>query len=725
LENKHCIHEIQGKKQAVCMKINSKLKVICLMMLLLVLSISPGRASSIGDRVLSDISITREGQNIEVKVSFNFPVRYLRHYPLDYGKEVNIQLEPVLVGADNAGGLLKRESLSAPDNNQAGLVRVDYEGRDLAKPTIRVVLDKARKYDVKQGEDYRSLVVVLPMEEKAGQAMEARPAKTAAKEGRKMQSVVLTPQRQDELLKAGTEAMAAEQYMRAVLIYTELLDSEDPEVRELAQFTLATAQEHAGHMAHARAEYKNYLQEYPDGKNAGPARERLNALMSDQPVMPGAQGETAGGWVIDYFGSVSEYYDYDKSLFEEGKDVENISSLFTGFNANWRAKSDRFKTEAVAVGSYELSFLKNKDDLVRVNRLYMDFADIRETFISRVGRQASSKGGVLTRFDGGNFGYLLTDRVRVNVVAGYPVNLPYDGVDTDRYFYGLNFDLGRFFDHWDFNAYIINQIADDVDDRRAVGGEARFIGQRSSFYSLLDYDIIYDEVSVFLFTGNYLLPNDKTRFTFQWDYRGVPILSTSNALIGQISPSLDVLEDVLGEDEVRRLAEDRTLDSHFATVGVSQPITDNIQIAGDISWSKIDGSSPSGGVDAFESTGDEFFYFLQLIGSGLIKEGDVSSTGLRYADTKYRDIYTFTVNTRYPMYARLWISPRLEIDYRENKLQPGDQWRFIPGLNLEYTFMENWLFEIDGEYRFANEELPGVADGKDGYTFTAGIRWDF
>lgn len=699
-------------------------RIIGLMMLFLGLSCSQAPASSLRDRVLSDVIISGTGQEVVIHVSFNFPVRYLRHYPLDHGKEVNIQLDPIVAGIEELSGLKKRESFSAPDNNPAGLIRVEYEGSDLVKPTIRVVLDKNRNYDVKQGEDFRSLMILLPLETKD---MEEEGAEAVRKVTALPQPGMLTPKRQEELLNEGAAAMAGKEYMRAILIYTELLDASDPEVRESAQFELATAREYKEHLAHARAEYKNYLETYPEGRHAEQARARLKALMGDRPIWLGTTEDIAaeGPREYEYFGSVSVFYDRDESMYEDGEDVENLSSLTTGFDATWRSRSDKFAAEAVAIGSYELSFLDDRDDLTRVNRLYIDLKDPGETFISRVGRQSSSKGGVLTRFDGAQFGYRLMEKVRVNLVAGFPVNLSYDDLETDRYFYGINFDLGRFADHWDFNTYIINQLADDVDDRRAVGGEARYIGRSASFYSLLDFDILYDEISVFLFTGNYLLPNDKTRINVLADFRGVPLLSTSNALIGQASPSLEELEESIGEDELRRLAEDRTLDSRFATLGVSQTLTDNLQLAGDISWAKIDGAPASGGVDAFESTGDEFYYFLQLIGSGLIKSGDISSVGVRYADTQYRDIYTFTVNSRYPLHGELWISPRLRIDYRENKILTGDQWRFLPGLRLEYRLGRNWRFEIDGEYRYADKELEGIADGKDGYAVSAGFRWDF
>ena len=221
-------------------------------------------------------------------------------------------------------------------------------------------------------------------------------------------------QRQQDLLNGGEAAMAEKEYMRAILIYTELLDSTDPEVRENAQFQLATAQEYKGHMAHARAEYKNYLEAYPDGKNAKQARARLTALTSSLPGRMGTGGDVAleaGEWEHDYFGGISVYYDRDESLYEDSEDHENLSSLTTGFDATWRARSNKFSAEAVAIGSYEMSFLDRRDDLTRVNSLYLNFEDTARTFTSRVGRQSSSKGGVLvTRFDGARFGYRITDK---------------------------------------------------------------------------------------------------------------------------------------------------------------------------------------------------------------------------------------------------------------------------------------------------------------------------
>ena len=111
--------------------------------------------------------------------------------------------------------------------------------------------------------------------------------------------------------------MAEKDYMRAILVYTELLDAADPEARELAQFEVATAQEYEEHLAHARAEYKNYLTPI-QRKILGSGTARLKALMGDRPIWLGTtEGipiEAGGQREHEYFGSVSVYYDRDESL---------------------------------------------------------------------------------------------------------------------------------------------------------------------------------------------------------------------------------------------------------------------------------------------------------------------------------------------------------------------------------------------------------------------------
>lgn len=740
------------------------LRIAGILILLTGLSLSQASALSTGDRIMSRISFRVGKQYSETRVSFNFPVRYLRHYPLEFGRELRIQIEPIAAGIADLEGLSDRQSLFPPTNNPVGLRRVEYEGGNLIEPTIRIVFDKPTRFDVKQGEDFRSIIILVQNEEKFMESKKPAAAteppgetpslgkpqektstekigKTSGapeveeKESAARPPGFLTEERQQSLLDEGEKVMAEENYSRAIQVYTKLLETADLQVRELAQFQLALAREKIGHMAHAKAEYRNYLREYPDGKWADEARDNLRVVLSARPVRLGDSkaelAESDSPWQSEFFGGVSMYYERDESFYEdedgeeEDELITNVSSLITDVDATWRLFGDGYTIETTAIGSYEGDFIEGRDNEIRSSALYIDYEDTADTINTRLGRQTSSTGGVLGRFDGGRFGYQFAEKVRLNLVAGFPVDRSSDGLETDRYFYGINFDFGRFAEHWDFNTYFINQVAESIDDRRAVGGEVRFVSRQGSFYSLLDYDILFDDMSIFLFAGNYLLPNDKTRLNFSADFRSSPIISTNNALIGQFNQSLESLVDQIGEDAVRELARDRSLDSSFVSLGVSHPITQSIQIAADVSWSRLDGSPASGGVPAFDSTGDEFYYSLQLIGSGLVKDRDLSNMALRYADTKFRDTYTFILNSRYPINDMWRINPKLQIDYRKNKVLEGEQWRLRPGLRLEYILSNRWRFEIEGEYSWADKELPGIAEDRKGYAISLGFRYDF
>ncbi len=724
--------------------INRKhLRILCIVTLLFGLWCSEAMALSTRDRILSELSFNSGEDYAEIKVTFDFPVQYLRHIPPNYGKEVRIRLRPILASRDELEGLNKSESLSPPAKNPAGVVRVEYEGRDQSEPTLTIFFDKARQFEAKQGEDYRSLIIRVPTE-KSKEADEKPEADDLAQEKQTNKEtalsekghsppklVLLTPERQESLLKEGIEAMAQKNYMRAVQIYTKLQESTDPEIQESVQFQLALAQEYAGHLAHAKAEYKNYMKTYPKGSNFNQVHDRYKALLTARPAKEGESEDTASLWKSEFFGSISEFYYRDASFVKDEKtedneqELVNVSSLTTGIDATWRLRSDKFQLEAVAVGSFEGDLSGDRDNKTRSSALYLDFRETDRTFTTRWGRQSGNSGGVLGRFDGGRFSYLLTDKVRLNLVAGYPVNKSSDGLETDKQFYGFNFDLGRFAEHWDVNGYFIDQTADGIADRRAVGTELRYVGKRGGFFTLADYDILYNEMSMFIFAGNWLLPNDSTRLNISADFRSNPIISTSNALIGQISPSLEELETSIGKSGLQKLAQDRTLDSSFVTLGISHTVKEDLQIAGDISWSKLSGAPASGGVEAMASTGDEFYYSTQVISNNFFRDGDISTLGLRYADTKQRDTYSLTMNTRQPINDKWRLTPRMRLDYRENKLQDGEQWRFRPALRAEYFLNKQWRLEFEGEYSMADKELPGIAEDKYGYLLTFGIRWDF
>ncbi len=213
------VEQFITKKKPVIMKKIALIQVVSFWIVLFGLCPPFANALSTGGRILNEISVSEGDQYLVIKIGFNFRVKYVRHYPPDYGKEVRIQLAPILENRGDQQGFQDRESLFPPANNPAGVIRVEFEGRGLIQPTLSVIFDQQTSFEVKQGSDFRSLLILVPSK-KSAVTPEKEP--TAAKEPPAKTSVAqpvagtLAPERQESLVKEGVEVMASKNYPRAV-----------------------------------------------------------------------------------------------------------------------------------------------------------------------------------------------------------------------------------------------------------------------------------------------------------------------------------------------------------------------------------------------------------------------------------------------------------------------------------------------------------------------------
>lgn len=680
---------------------------------LLLFSAATAAGQPVRDRLLDDVTINKGSEYAAIKIDLSFPVRYVRHFPLDVGSEVRIQLEPLAISPQDRDALLGREAVTPREGNPASAAEVLYEGDVAGGPYLSVIFSQRVNYRVVQGSDYRSILVLVAIE----QEQHASKMPKAADERTRL------------LQEEAERAMNEGNFSRAVQIYTKLSDDQEPAVKKPAQIHLAEARESAGQIAHAKAEYQRYLTLYPDGVDAELAKKRLADLRAGKKRTTSGWDDIGSVWQTDFYGGISQFYDrYATTTDLEGTVVDR-SALDTNLDMTLRAQNDNYDFRAVVIGGHERDFRDEVDDEdrdeFRGSSLYLDFKDKRHDISARLGRQTKSSGGILGRFDGGVLRIPLIDKVAVNLVAGFPVASSRDGLQTDRYFYGINFDLGRFANHWDFNAFYIQQEVDGITDRRAVGGEVRYSYSRGSFFTLVDYDIYHGQLNTILSTGSLLLP-DRTMLNLSFDYRQSPILTTSNALIGQtVVRDLDALRNIFTMQELKQLAEDRSAISKTVTFSVTHPLTEKLQIAGDVTWAKLEDTEASGGVEAFVGTDDEYFFSLQFIGSSLVKDGDLAAIGVRYSDTTRYDTYSGTLDTRYPIADGWKLNPEMVVDYREHKILNEEQWKFRPSLRIEYRPSRNLRFEIEGGYERTTDIFEDLEEDTEGTYIIVGYRWDF
>jgi hypothetical protein len=125
--------------------------------------------------IIDDIEITEESGCSEILVTFSFPIRYIKHFPYELGDDLRIKIQPIVstntifpdhgrvtaTGSEERDALLTREPVLPPPNELAGLTKLVYEGDLPDGPFLTLFFDKVVAYEVGQGDDYRSLVIVV------------------------------------------------------------------------------------------------------------------------------------------------------------------------------------------------------------------------------------------------------------------------------------------------------------------------------------------------------------------------------------------------------------------------------------------------------------------------------------------------------------------------------------------------------------------------------------
>ena len=535
-------------------------------------------------------------------------------------------------------------------------------------------------------------------------------------------------------MEEARQSMAKGDYRHAIAMYTKILEYPNHPFSQDAQEYLGLARERNGQLAHAKAEYETYLKLYPKSEGADRVRQRLTGLLTAQApardkLPKQAAPKTAPRWNVR--GGFSQYYRRDVSTIDGFGSTVNQSALDSNLDVIAQLSQAAYDIRGRFTGSYRNDFLGNSESSfvnnspLKITSAYVDAADRHRQNLARIGRQSQSRGGVLGRFDGIYASHQLSPFVKLNLVSGYPVDFStIDTIATQTLFYGVNADFGTYANAWDFNGYAIQQTSEGLLDRRAIGGEVRYFKPSHSALGLVDYDVSYQSLNMLLLLGNWLFPDNST-INVVIDQRKSPILTTRNALIRQIDASLAALEQRFTEEQLRQLAMDRTADSRNYTVSMSHPLNNQLQISGDLTLSKISGTPASGGVDALPSSGNDWNYSVQLMGSDLIKQGDIAIIGIRMDNNPTSDTVSVYLDTRYPVSRELRVNPRLRIDHRNFAVDGSTQWTATPTLRVNYMLRRSvhLEFELGGDW--SNRDSPGATTKITGYYLSAGYRVDF
>jgi len=686
-------------------------------------------------RIIDSVDTKRRGDAIEIRVNFNLPMRYVTHVPLEEGDEVVVRLQPIVTPDIDPTVFQHRES-ALVDRSQSGpLTNVIFEGEEVGNVSVTLRFAYRVPYTVKGGDDFRSIVVSVP-------APAARPAEAAPDVSALTQKPVSRVRDEDllppppeaelaELMSQLREAMTAGDNDRAVRLATKLTTYREHPYRRESLELLGLARERKGQLAHAKAEYEEYLARYGDSDGAARVKQRLAALLTARkpeqaPLEPGQAAIIPSGWPRpEFYGSVSQFYYRDTTDPEDDEVRTTRSALVSDINVTGRQRGESMELRTRVTGGYENDFLNSEDSEARLSEAFVELRGKNNGLAAKFGRQSRSTGGILGRFDGALLSYQQSPTTRINATLGYPVDSTRDtSVSSDRPFYNLSVDLGPYNKSWNFNVFYHHQTVDDIDDREAVGGEMRYFRDGLSVFGVLDYSLLYDAVNTALLLTNWTV-SPETALHMTLDYRKSPVLTTKNALQGQPVDSIEALLGIYTEDEIYDLARDRTADSKTLTVGGTRQLHDKLQVATDLTVASISETESSGGVIGTPATGTEYYFSTQLIGTNLFTEGDVSVVGLRYDDTSTSEKLGLRVNARFPWHTSWRINPRFEITGRR-KDAGGEELSTRLSARVEWRFRKRLTFESEvGGIWIREDDSAGNSFTTTDYFLYAGYRYDF
>lgn len=118
-----------------------------------------GVAQIPGMSILEDVDITRDGEATLVTVNFTCSVSYMRHFPDNNAKQVQVRVKPLPDCNAEPGMMGGRDIISSFGSANDVLNEISYEGNNMDEPSLYLYFNKQVSYEIKQGKDFRSIVI--------------------------------------------------------------------------------------------------------------------------------------------------------------------------------------------------------------------------------------------------------------------------------------------------------------------------------------------------------------------------------------------------------------------------------------------------------------------------------------------------------------------------------------------------------------------------------------
>lgn len=518
----------------------------------------------------------------------------------------------------------------------------------------------------------------------------------------------LPPAELKSLLAEARAAMDKHDYPLAITVLTKLQRQPEFPERASAQELLGLARERAGQLAHAKAEYEEYLRRYPQGEAAERVALRLRTLRAAEARERTGHEAPAEqrGWEVS--GDWSQQARYDGSSISNGapppgtQTVPLVSTttaenaVFNDLDLLARHRGESVDWIGRLSAGYDKSFQSSATALgnpTRVSLASLEMLDRPLGLLARVGRQVSVEDGILGTFDGLLVSWQFKPAWSLDASAGYPVEQLILAPQTQERFETLALHLAPPGAHWDGSIFATSAEFQGLKDREAVGFETRYVGSIASLVTVVDYDTFYHSLNTASLIGTLQLPA-RWNLSFDAERRNSPVLTTRNALVGQTATDIEQLEQLFTAQQIYQLARDRTPVTSDYSATVTRPLGERFQLTGIVTAEETGATPASGGVPAQPSTGMQLDYQAQLAATDLWHAGDFSVLTLETGETEIGRIDSVAATSRFPIGGAWRLGPRLSVDQLTSLSDGSKETTYIPSVLLDWT-RGRWLFQLD------------------------------
>jgi tetratricopeptide (TPR) repeat protein len=537
----------------------------------------------------------------------------------------------------------------------------------------------------------------------------------------------LTNEELKKLMTAARAAVDKHEYPTAIALLTKLQRQPEFPDRARAQELLGLARERSGQLAHAKAEYEEYLRRYPHGEAAERVAFRLKTLRAAEArARTGREVRGEGlGWEVT--GGVAQTARYDGERITNGTvptstpvpaaPTINQNALFNDVDFFARRRGETFDLLGRLSAGYDKSFTTDQGTVGNATRVTLASIEVLDRSIGvlgRLGRQASNDYGILGTFDGLFLSWQFRPSWAINAAAGYPVEQLIIAPQTQDRFETVALAYTPKGAHWDASLFASNEMYQGFRARRAAGVEGRFLAPNVSLVGVVDYDTQFHSLNTASLVGTLQLPA-RWSLSFDGERRNSPVLTTRNALVGQACPTgcdLNQLEQIFTLDQIYQLAKDRTPLTTNYSITANKPLGARLQITTIVSATQTGATPASGGVAAVPATGMLLTYQGQLYGSSLWRTGDFHVLTLTHGNTVIGRIESISTNSRFPIGGAWRLGPRFTVNRLTSDLDGSTQTTYFPSVLLDYE-RERKLFQFEvGDQLGQREAFLQLSNGQ-------------